>query len=49
MFIHTEESLQELDDYIEKLEETVGLTPDTYKEVKRAISKARSNLTKQDN
>ena len=44
MFIHTEESLQEFEDYIEQLEEKVGLTPETYKEVKTAISKERTKL-----
>ena len=44
--IHTLESLQELEDYIEQLEEEVGLTSYTYHEVKAAISKERSKLKK---
>ncbi len=46
MFIHTLESLEEFEDYIEQLEETVGLTTETYKEVKTAISRERSKLKK---
>lgn len=44
MFIHTLESLAEFEDYIEKLEEEVGLTPETYKEIKSAISRQRHKL-----
>lgn len=46
MFIHTLESLEEFEDYIEQLNETVGLTTETYKEVKAAISKERTKLKK---
>ena len=46
MFIHTLESLEEFEDYIEQLEETVGLTHEAYKEVKTAISKERTKLKK---
>lgn len=44
MFIHTEESLQEFEDYIEQLDESIGLKPETYKEIKTAISKERTKL-----
>jgi glucuronate isomerase len=44
MFIHTLETLEEFEDYIEQLEETVGLKPETYQEVKKAISKERDKL-----
>ena len=46
MFIHTLETLSELEDYIEQLEENVGLTTETYLEVKKAISKERDKLKK---
>ena len=46
MFIHTLESLEEFEDYIEQLEETVGLNTETYKEVKTAINKERTKLKK---
>ena len=46
MFIHTIESLEEFEDYIKQLDEHVGLTPETYKEVMDAISKEREKLKK---
>jgi hypothetical protein len=44
MFIHTLESLEEFEDYIKQLEETVGLSTETYQEVTKAISKERDKL-----
>lgn len=44
MFIHTLESLEEFEDYIKQLEETVGLSTETYQDVKKAISKERDKL-----
>lgn len=44
MFTHTLESLEEFEDYIKQLEETVGLKTETYKEVMTAISKERTKL-----
>ena len=49
MFTHTLESLEEFEDYIEQLEETVGLSIETYKEVKTAISKERTKLKRYKN
>ena len=46
MFIHTLESLEEFEDYIKQLDENVGLKPETYKEVMKAISKERTKLKK---
>ena len=44
MFIHTLESLDELEDYIQKLEEDVGLNASTAIEIYQAISKQRDKL-----
>lgn len=49
MFIHTLESLEEFEDYIDQLEETVGLTTDTYHEIKNKISEERTKLKKSEN
>ena len=40
------ESLDEFEDYLKQLDEHVGLTPETYKEVMDAISKERKKLKK---
>ena len=47
MFIHTNESSEEFEDYIKQLDEYVELTPETYKKVMDAISKGREKLKKQ--
>jgi len=44
MFIYTLESLEEFEDYIKQLEETVGLSAETYQEITTAISKERTKL-----
>ncbi len=44
MFRHTNESLDELDDYINQLEENIGLTPKTAIEVYSAIDKQRKKI-----
>lgn len=41
-----EETLIEIDDYIEHLSETVGLSPDTVLDVKRAIEKYKRDNSK---
>ena len=46
MFIHTLETLEEFENYIEQLEEDVGLTTETYLEIKKAISKELDKLRK---
>lgn len=46
MFVHTLESLEEFEDYIKQLDEKVGLTTNTYKEVMNAIIKERDKLKK---
>ncbi len=46
MFVHTEETLLELEDYIKQLEEKHGLTPKTAIEVYKAIEKERKQLKK---
>lgn len=46
MFIHTEETLEELEDYIKQLEEKHGLSAKTSIEVYKAINKERKQLKK---
>jgi len=48
MFIHTEETLEELEDHIKQLEETIGLTASTAIEIYKAINKERDKLKKLD-
>lgn len=48
MFIHTKESLEEFNDYIEQLNDTVGLKPETYKEVKTKIAQKQDEIKRKE-
>lgn len=45
MFIHTLESLNEFKDYVNQLDDTVGLSTETYLEIMKAISDEKEKLT----